>query len=102
MYQGERARSRDKHLGELIITGFPPVRREDSKFETCFEIDANGILTVTARIVSTGMTEKLIITNEKRRLCKDEIERLVKDARKYKHEDEEFKKKVSETQEIFI
>ncbi|MFS7961786.1 putative Heat shock protein 70 family [Helianthus anomalus] len=59
----------------------------------CFEIDANGILTVTASIVSTGKMEKLVISNECGRLTKEEIEKMVNDAEKYKHEDQEFKKK---------
>ncbi|GKB28572.1 heat shock cognate 70 kDa protein-like protein [Tanacetum coccineum] len=61
----------------------------------CFEIDANGILTVTAEILSTGKTEKLIIMNVNGRLSKEEIEKMVKDAEKYKLEDQEFKKKVN-------
>ncbi|GKC88296.1 heat shock cognate 70 kDa protein 2-like protein, partial [Tanacetum coccineum] len=73
------------------LTGIPPARSGDWEIETCFETDANGILKVTARLLSTGKTEKLI-TNKKRRLSKDETERMVKDARKYKHEDEEFEK----------
>ncbi|GJS29932.1 putative heat shock protein 70 family protein [Tanacetum coccineum] len=96
VYQGERARSTDNHLlGTFRLTGIPPARSGDWEIETCFETDANGILKVTARLLSTGKTEKLIITNKKRRLSKDETERMVKDARKYKHEDEEFKKKVN-------
>ncbi|KAJ0471391.1 putative Heat shock protein 70 family [Helianthus annuus] len=59
----------------------------------CFEIDANGILTVTAGNISTGKVEKLTITNANGRLSKEEIEKKVKEAERYKYEDQEFKKK---------
>ncbi|KAL7585336.1 hypothetical protein Lser_V15G42839 [Lactuca serriola] len=58
-----------------------------------FEIDANGILTVTSEIISTGKTEKLRIANENGRLSKEQIQKMVKDAEKYKQEDKEYKKK---------
>lgn len=94
VYQGERARSRDNHLlGNFTIFGIPPAPLQYSEIETCFDIDANGILTVTAKLLSTGKTEKLIITNKNGRLSTLEIENMVKDSEKYKDEDEEFKKK---------
>ncbi|CAI9301608.1 unnamed protein product [Lactuca saligna] len=79
----------------FTVFGIPPAPRKVPQIKNCFEIDDNGILTVTSEIVSTGVTEKLTITNQNGRLSKDEIEKMVKDADKYKHEDEEYKKKAS-------
>ncbi|KAM0028164.1 putative Heat shock protein 70 family [Helianthus debilis subsp. tardiflorus] len=95
VYQGERARSTDNHwLGELEIYGIPLAPKGVPKIDVCFEIDANSILTVTAKVLSTGKTKELMITNENGRLSKVEIEKMIKDAEKYRYEDEEFKKKV--------
>ncbi|KAF9623674.1 hypothetical protein IFM89_003706 [Coptis chinensis] len=60
----------------------------------CFDIDANGILNVSAEDKTTGQKNKITITNDKGRLSKDEIEKMVQEAEKYKSEDEEHKKKV--------
>ncbi|KAL4557815.1 hypothetical protein LXL04_036007 [Taraxacum kok-saghyz] len=94
VYQGERARSTDNHLlGKYTLCDLPPAPKGDSKFNVFFEIDANGILTVTSEIISTGKTQKLTITKEHGRLSKEEIEDMVEDAKKYKEEDQEFIKK---------
>ncbi|XP_076959624.1 heat shock 70 kDa protein 18-like [Bidens hawaiensis] len=94
VYQGERSRSKDNHLlGKFSIYGIPPAPKGVSKVMVGFEIDANGILTVTASIISTGKIEKLTITNAVGRLSKEEIEKMVHDAKEYKLEDQEFKKK---------
>ncbi|KAJ9545035.1 hypothetical protein OSB04_024742 [Centaurea solstitialis] len=96
VFQGERSRSTDNHfLGEFFIYGIPCAPKGAQKIGVCFEIDANGILTVSAEILSTGKTEKLTISDTNRRLTKEEIERMIKDAEEYKHEDEEYKKKVN-------
>ncbi|GKB11468.1 putative heat shock protein 70 family protein [Tanacetum coccineum] len=79
VYQGERARCIDNHLlGKFVIFGFPPASTEYSKFKTCFDIDRNGILTVTAKILSTGKTEKLTITNENGSLSMLQIEKMMR------------------------
>ncbi|GKC29686.1 putative heat shock protein 70 family protein [Tanacetum coccineum] len=97
VFQGERSRSTDNHLlGEFSICGIPPAPKGVGSTLVCFEIDANGILNVTASIISTGKMEKLIITNKHRRLSCEVIERMVKDAKKYKHEDQEYKEKADE------
>ncbi|XP_023749961.1 heat shock 70 kDa protein 1 isoform X1 [Lactuca sativa] len=94
VYQGERARSVDNHLlGMFTLSGIPLARKCVPQINDCFEMDANGILTVTSEIVSTGATEKLTITNQNGRLSTDEIEKMVKDADKYKQDDQEYKKK---------
>uniref|UniRef100_A0A251UVB3 Putative heat shock protein 70 family n=1 Tax=Helianthus annuus TaxID=4232 RepID=A0A251UVB3_HELAN len=101
VYQGERSRSTDNHLlGKFRISGIPPAPKGVSKVTECFEIDANGILTVSASIISTGKMEKLIISSENGRLSKEEIEKMVNDAKKYKLEDQEFKKKVDAHNEL--
>ncbi|KAD6120321.1 hypothetical protein E3N88_11592 [Mikania micrantha] len=95
VYQGERTRSKDNHLlGKFTISGIPPAPKGDIVFEDCFEIDPDGILTVTSKILSTGMSNKLTIANEKGRLSKDQIEKMVKEAEMFKLEDQEYKKKV--------
>ncbi|KAL7587495.1 hypothetical protein Lser_V15G39496 [Lactuca serriola] len=94
VFQGERTRSTDYYLlGSFIISGIPPAPKGVSVVEHCFEIDENGILTITAKIVSTGKTEKLSLMNLSGRLSNQEIEKMVKDAKKFKHEDNEFKRK---------
>ncbi|XP_076933303.1 heat shock cognate 70 kDa protein 2-like [Bidens hawaiensis] len=96
VYQGERTKSTKNHLlGEFRVSGIPPAPKGGIKFKDCFEIDADGILTVTSKIISTGISNKLTIANDKGRLSKDEIEKMVKQAAKYKLEDEEYKKKVN-------
>ncbi|GJS71535.1 putative heat shock protein 70 family protein [Tanacetum coccineum] len=96
VYQGERTKSTENHLlGMFLTTGIPPAPKGDIKFEDCFEIDADGILTVTSQILSAGITSKLTITNKKGRLPKEEIERMIKDAEKYRLEDQEYKKRVN-------
>ncbi|CAH1446011.1 unnamed protein product [Lactuca virosa] len=94
VYQGERTRSTDNHLlGKFRISEIPRAPKGVAELKRYFEIDTNGILTVTSEILSTGKTEKLLITNENGRLSKEQIQKMVKDAEKYKQEDQEYKKK---------
>jgi len=87
--------TRDNHLlGKFNLEGIPPAPRGIPQIEVTFDIDANGIMNVSAVDKTTGKTSKITITNEKGRLSKDEIEKLVKDAEKYKQEDEKVKKRV--------
>jgi len=95
VYEGERPMTKDNHLlGKFNLDGIPPAPRGVPQIEVTFDIDANGILNVSAVDKSTGKTSKITITNDKGRLSKDEIEKLVKDAEKYKAEDEAMKKKI--------
>ncbi|KAL8145256.1 heat shock 70 kDa protein [Apium graveolens] len=95
VYEGERARTRDNNLlGKFELTGIPPAPRGVPQINVVFDIDANGILNVSAEDKTAGVKNKITITNDKGRLSKDEIEKLVKEAEKYKAEDEEVKKKV--------
>ncbi|KAL4572435.1 hypothetical protein LXL04_019212 [Taraxacum kok-saghyz] len=94
VYQGERTKAADNYLlGSFIVSGIPPAPKGSSKVEDCFEIDENGILIVTSKVVSTGKTKSLTVTNLSGRLSKEEVEKMVKDAEKFKLEDQEYKRK---------
>merc|ERR1711997_579904 len=89
VFEGERAMTRDNNiLGKFNLDGIPPMPRGVPQIEVTFDIDANGILNVSAVEKSTGKENKITITNDKGRLSKDEIERMVEEAEKYKAEDE--------------
>lgn len=94
VYEGERTRTRDNNLlGKFELSGIPPAPRGVPQITVCFDIDANGILNVSAEDKTTGQKNKITITNDKGRLSKEEIEKMVQDAERYKSEDEEHKKK---------
>jgi heat shock protein 1/8 len=89
VYEGERAMTKDNNLlGKFELTGIPPAPRGVPQIEVTFDIDANGILNVSAVDKSTGKQNKITITNDKGRLSKDDIERMVREAEQYKNEDE--------------
>ncbi|XP_072980419.1 heat shock 70 kDa protein-like [Typha angustifolia] len=95
VYEGERARTRDNNLlGKFELTGIPPAPRGVPQINVTFDIDANGILNVSAEDKTAGVKNRITITNDKGRLSKEDIEKMVKEAEKYKAEDEEVKKKV--------
>jgi L1 cell adhesion molecule like protein len=96
VFEGERSMTRDNHLlGNFELSGIPPAPRGVPQIEVTFDIDANGILNVSAVDKSTGRENKITITNDKGRLSKDEIERMVSDAEKYKKEDETQRDRIS-------
>merc|ERR1739848_344026 len=85
VYEGERSRTKDCNLlGKFDLTGIPPAPRGVPQIEVTFDIDANGILNVSAADKSSGKSEKITITNDKGRLSADEIERMVNEAEKFK------------------
>nr|BBO36589.1 heat shock 70 kDa protein [Gallus gallus] len=89
VYEGERAMTKDNNLlGKFDLTGIPPAPRGVPQIEVTFDIDDNGILNVSAVDKSTGKENKITITNDKGRLSKDDIDRMVQEAEKYKAEDE--------------
>merc|ERR1712072_268336 len=89
VYEGERTMTKDNNrLGEFQLQGIPPAPRGVPQIEVTFDIDANGILNVSAKDKGTNTENKITIQNDKGRLTKDDIERMVNDAEKYKEEDE--------------
>jgi L1 cell adhesion molecule like protein len=96
VYEGERAMTKDNHLlGKFDLTGIPPAPRGLPQIEVTFDIDANGILNVSAVDKSSGKSEKITITNDKGRLSKEDIERMVSDAEKFKAEDDKQKDRIA-------
>ena len=95
VFEGERARTSDNNkLGEFQLSGIPPMPRGTPQIEITYDVDANGILNVSALEKSTGKAEKITITNDSSRLSKDDIERMVSEAEKFKEEDEKMLRKV--------
>ncbi|KAK6795600.1 hypothetical protein RDI58_009054 [Solanum bulbocastanum] len=95
VYEGERPMTKDNNLlGKFELKGIPPAPRGVPQINVCFDIDANGILNVSAEDKTAGVKNKITITNDKGRLSKEEIERMVQEAERYKEEDESMKKKV--------
>jgi len=96
VFEGERAMTKDNHLlGKFDLTGIPPAPRGVPQIEVTFDIDANGILNVSAVDKSTNKQSKITITNDQGRLSKEEIERMVNDADKFKAEDEKQKERIA-------
>lgn len=95
VYEGERAMTRDNNLlGKFHLDGIPPMPRGVPQIEVTFDIDADGILNVSAVEKSTGKENKITIKNEKGRLSADEIEKMVQEAEKFKAEDEANKQRI--------
>jgi len=89
VFEGERAKTQDNNLlGKFELSGIPPAPRGVPQIEVTFDVDANGILNVSALEKGTGKTQKITITNDKGRLSKEDIERMVSEAEKFKDEDE--------------
>jgi len=95
VFEGERSMTRDNNLlGKFNLDGIPPMPRGQPQIDVCFDIDANGILNVSALEKSTGKENKITITNDKGRLSQDDIERMVEEAEKFKAEDDANKNRV--------
>ncbi|VVT45093.1 uncharacterized protein SAPINGB_P000635 [Magnusiomyces paraingens] len=96
VYEGERTKTKDNNLlGKFELSGIPPAPRGVPQIEVTFDIDANGILNVSAVEKGTGKSSKITITNDKGRLSKEDIERMVSEAEKYKDEDEKESKRIA-------
>jgi len=96
VFEGERAMTRDNNLlGKFELTGIPPAPRGVPQIEVTFDIDANGIMNVSAADKSTGRENKITITNDKGRLSKEDIERMVKEAEKFKGEDDKQRDRIT-------
>ena len=95
VFEGERPMTRDNNkLGEFQLSGIPPMPRGTPQIEITYEVNADGILSVSAVEKSTSKEEKITITNESNRLSKDDVERMVKEAEEFKDQDEALKEKV--------
>ena len=92
VYEGERSMTKDNNkLGQFELSGIPPMPRGQPQIEVMFDVDANGILNVSATEKTTGKEQKITISNDGSRLSQDEIDQMVKDAEKFKEEDEKQK-----------
>jgi len=95
VFEGERGMTKDNNiLGKFELSGIPPAPRGVPQIEVAFDLDANGILNVSAEDKSSGKKNKITITNDKGRLSKEDIERMVKEAEQYKSEDDKNKQRV--------
>ncbi len=95
VYEGERALTKDNNsLGKFQLDGIPPMPRGVPQIEVSFDVDANGILNVSAAEKSTGKSQKITITNDKGRLSKEEIERMVNAAASFEEEDKKHMERV--------
>ncbi len=95
VFEGERSLTKDNNLlGKFELSGIPPAPRGVPQIEVTFDIDADGILNVSAEDKTTGKKNKITITNDKGRLSKADIERMVNEAEKYKDEDEKQRQRV--------
>jgi len=101
VYEGERPMTKDNHLlGKFDLTGIPPAPRGVPQIEVTFEIDANGILQVSAEDKGTGNKEKITITNDQNRLTPDDIERMIKDSERFAEDDKKIKDRVEARNEL--
>jgi len=95
VFEGERQMTSGNNLlGKFELSGIPPAPRGVPKIEISYDIDANGILQVTALDKTTGKSNKITITNDKGRLSKDEIDRMVREAERYADDDKKQKEKI--------
>ncbi|CAG9132827.1 unnamed protein product [Plutella xylostella] len=96
VYEGERAMTKDNNLlGRFDLTGIPPAPRGVPKVDVTFDLDANGILNVSAKENSSGRTKNIVIKNDKGRLSQAEIERMLAEAERYRDEDERQRERVA-------
>ena len=101
VFEGERAKTKDNHkLGEFLLDSIPPMPRGQPQIEVSFDVDANGILKVSAKEKTTGKEMQIEIKNDKGRLSTEDIQKMVQDAEKYKNEDEEYKRVIEAKQQL--
>jgi len=95
VYEGERSMTKDNNiLGKFELSGIPPARRGVPQIEVTFDVDANGILNVNAADKASGKSQKITITNDKGRLSKEDIERMVNEAQKFEAEDKKMAERI--------
>ena len=101
VFEGERALTRDNHqLGKFELSGIPPAPRGTPQIEVTFDLDANGIMNVSALEKGTGKTNKITISNDGSRLSKEDIQKMVSDAEKYKRDDEQVRDRVERKNQL--
>jgi L1 cell adhesion molecule like protein len=101
VFEGERVKTKDNNkLGEFLLEGIPPMPRGQPQIEVSFEVDANGILKVSAKEKTTGKEMQIEIKNDKGRLSSEDIEKMVQDAEKYKSQDEDYKRSMEAKQQL--
>jgi len=101
VFEGERQFTKDcNSLGKFMLEGIPPMPRGQPQIEVTFDVDANGILNVSAAEKSTGKSHKITITNDKGRLSKEDIERLVEESDKYAAEDKEKAERITSRNDV--
>jgi len=101
VFEGERPMTKDNHqLGKFDLTGIPPAPRGVPQIEVTFEIDANGVLQVSAEDKGTATKEKITITNDQNRLTPEDIEQMIKDAEMFAEDDKKLKERVEARNEL--
>ena len=101
VFEGERQFTKDNRLmGQFELSGIPPAPRGSPQIEVSFDIDANGILNVSAEDKSTGKSQKITISNDSGRISKEDIEKMINEAEKFKEEDEKARSRVDAKNEL--
>jgi L1 cell adhesion molecule like protein len=101
VFEGERQFTKDNRLmGQFELSGIPPAPRGSPQIEVSFDIDANGILNVSAEDKSTGKSQKITISNDSGRISKEDIEKMISEAEKFKEEDEKARARVDAKNEL--
>jgi L1 cell adhesion molecule like protein len=101
VFEGERSMTRDNNLlGKFELSGLPPMPRGKPQIEVSFDLDTNGILQVNALDKTTGRSEKITITNDKGRLTQEQIDKMVRDAEKYKEDDQKQKERIESKNQL--
>ncbi|OAA62692.1 Heat shock protein Hsp70 [Niveomyces insectorum RCEF 264] len=101
VYQGERVNCEDNtSLGEFTLAPIPPMRAGEPVLECVFEVDANGILKVTATEKSSGRSANITISNSVGKLSSAEIEKMISDAEEFKNKDDAFSKRFEAKQQL--
>lgn len=101
VFEGERQFTKDnRSMGQFELSGIPPAPRGTPQIEVSFDIDANGILNVSAEDKNTGKSQKITITNDSGRISKEDIENMINEAEKFKEEDEKARARVDAKNEL--
>lgn len=101
VFEGERAMTKDNRLlGEFELSGIPPAPRGVPQIDVSFDIDANGILNVSAMDKGSGKSQKITINNESGRMTKEQIEEMISESEKFRDEDEQIRAKIESKNQL--